>query len=340
MNVGVLTFHMAHNCGAMLQAYALCRSIAQIPSCHCEIIDYRWPNIYNKYQQLLLGSPIEPRRLRFERYMNEVLPTSARVEGLLNAKRYQMYVLGGDQIWNPNITRGYKSAYFAEQFPPDSYCIAYAASTGAPVTGPKAFSRRLRRFKAIGVRESWLKQEMDECYPGEIAWCLDPVFLVGPEEWAGLGARVRQTGHILIYAFQMSEAEYQRAEDFAVQMGLEIVELVTHQRTERKTILYEDDYGPEEFIEYVRNAAYVYTDSYHGVLFSIIFGIPYCCLTENREQNMRILDIHMRLAISVGEDGFCRGGDLTAGKLYEGRTESIRFLERMAIKAENGQAVF
>ena len=181
---------------------------------------------------------------------------------------------------------------------------------------------------------------MDECYPGEIAWCLDPVFLVRPEEWAGLGARVRQTGHILIYAFQMSEAEYQRAEDFAVQMGLEIVELVTHQRTERKTILYEDDYGPEEFIEYVRNAAYVYTDSYHGVLFSIIFGIPYCCLTENREQNMRILDIHMRLAISVGEDGFCRGGDLTAGKLYEGRTESIRFLERMAIKAENGQAVF
>ncbi len=340
MNVGVLTFHMAHNCGAMLQAYALCRSIAQIPSCHCEIIDYRLPDIYNKYQQLLLGSPIEPRRLRFERYMNEVLPTSARVEGLLNAKRYQMYVLGGDQIWNPNITRGYKSAYFAEQFPPDSYCIAYAASTGAPVTGPKAFSRRLRRFKAIGVRESWLKQEMDECYPGEIAWCLDPVFLVRPEEWAGLGARVRQTGHILIYAFQMSEAEYQRAEDFAVQMGLEIVELVTHQRTERKTILYEDDYGPEEFIEYVRNAAYVYTDSYHGVLFSIIFGIPYCCLTENREQNMRILDIHMRLAISVGEDGFCRGGDLTAGKLYEGRTESIRFLERMAIKAENGQAVF
>ena len=340
MNVGVLTFHMAHNCGAMLQAYALCRSIAQIPSCHCEIIDYRLPDIYNKYQQLLLGSPIEPRRLRFERYMNEVLPTSARVEGLLNAKRYQMYVLGGDQIWNPNITRGYKSAYFAEQFPPDSYCIAYAASTGAPVTGPKAFSRRLRRYKAIGVRESWLKQEMDECYPGEIAWCLDPVFLVRPEEWAGLGARVRQTGHILIYAFQMSEAEYQRAEDFAVQMGLEIVELVTHQRTERKTILYEDDYGPEEFIEYVRNAAYVYTDSYHGVLFSIIFGIPYCCLTENREQNMRILDIHMRLAISVGEDGFCRGGDLTAGKLYEGRTESIRFLERMAIKAENGQAVF
>lgn len=336
MNVGVLTFHMAHNCGAMLQAYALCRSIARIPFCHCEIIDYRLPDIYNKYQQLLRASPIEPKRLRFERYINEILPTSARVEDLLNAKRYQMYVLGGDQIWNPNITQGYKSAYFAEQFPPDSYCIAYAASTGAPVTDPKAFSRRLRRFKAIGVRESWLKQELDGHYPGEIAWCLDPVLLVRPEEWSVLGTPIRQIGHILIYAFQMSEAEYKRAEDLAAQMGLEIVELVTHQRPVRKTILYEDDYGPEEFIEYVRNAAYVYTDSYHGVLFSIIFGIPYCCLTENREQNTRILDIHMRLTISVCEDGFCRAGDLTARKLYEGRTESIRFLERMADEAENG----
>lgn len=340
MNVGVLTFHMAHNCGAMLQAYALCRSITQIPFCHCEIIDYRLPDIYNKYQMLLRTAPIEPRRLKFERYMNEILPTSARVENLLNAKGYQMYVLGGDQIWNPNITRGYKSAYFAEQFPPDSYCVAYAASTGTPVTDPKAFSRRLRHFKAIGVRESWLKQALEGHYSGEIAWCLDPVLLVRPEEWLGLGASVWQTGHILIYAFQMSETEYQRVENLAARMGLEIVELVTHQRPVRKTILYDDDYGPEEFIEYVRNAVYVYTDSYHGVLFSIIFGIPYCCLTENREQNVRILDIHMRLAISVSEDGFCTAGDLTARKLYEGRNESIRFLERMAIKAEHGETVF
>lgn len=340
MNVGILTFHMAHNCGAMLQAYALCRSIERIPSCHCEIIDYRLPDIYDKYQTLLCATSVEPRRLRFERYIDEMLPTSARVEDLLNAKKYQMYVLGGDQIWNPDITKGYKGEYFAEQFPPDSYCIAYAASTGRIVINPEAFSHRLRRFKAIGVRESWLKHELDRYYLGEIIWCLDPVLLLRSDEWAGLGRPVWHSSHILIYAFQMFETEYRRVEDIATLLGLEIVELVTHQRPTRKTIIYEDDYGPEEFIEYVRNATYVYTDSYHGVLFSIIFGIPYCCLTENRGQNARILDIHMRLAISVGEDGFCRTGNLTARKLYEGQNESIRFLERMANRAENEQTVF
>lgn len=340
MNVGILTFHMAHNCGAMLQAYALCRIINQIQSCHCEIIDYRLPDIYNKYQMYLSAIPIEPRRLKFERYVNEVLPTSARVNNLLVAKKYQMYVLGGDQIWNSDITKGYKREYFAELFPPDSYCIAYAASTGTMITDPEAFSRRLRRFKAIGVRESWLKHELDKHYLGEITWCLDPVLLLRSDEWAGLGHPVWRSSHILIYAFQISEAEYRQIEDFAAQMGLETIELVTHQRQTRKTIFYVDDYGPEEFVEYVRNAAYVYTDSYHGALFSIIFGIPYCCLTENREPNARILDVHMRFAISEDEDGFCRTGNLTSKKIYEGRNESIRFLERMANRAENGQTVF
>lgn len=340
MKIGILTFHMAHNCGAMLQAYALCRSIARIPSCQCEIIDYRLPDIYNKYQQLLNSASIEPRRLKFEQYIDSVLPTSARVEDILNAKRYHMYVLGGDQIWNPNITQGYKGVYFAEQFPPDSYCIAYAASTGKRVIDPEEFSHRLRHFSAIGVRESWLKQDLAGYYPKEITWCLDPVLLIEPEEWKNLGGHVSQFGHVLIYAFNMSETEYHQIENLADQMSLKIVELVTHQRPIRKNIIYEDDYGPEEFIEYIRSAAYVYTDSYHGVLFSIIFGIPYSCLTENREQNERILDVHMRLAISVGEDGFYRVGDLTAKRLCEGQNISMQFLERMVNRAGDGQAVF
>jgi len=340
MNIGILTFHMAHNCGAMLQAYALCKSIAQITSSQCEIIDYRLPDIYNKYEQLLHSATIEPRRLKFERYIGEVLPTSARVEDLSNAKRYHMYVLGGDQIWNPDITQGYKDAYFAEQFPSGSYCVAYAASTGKRVKDPETFSHRLRHFSAIGVRESWLKKALTGYFPKEITWCLDPVLLIGPEEWTSLGIRIQRSGYVLIYAFKVSETEYQRIETLADQMNLEVIELVTHQRMPRKNIIYENDYGPKEFVEYVRNAVYVYTDSYHGVLFSIIFEKSYVCLTENREQNERILDIHMRLDISRDKNGFYRVGTLTATKLYEGQQESMQFLKRVARGVSDGKTVF
>lgn len=194
MNIGILTLHMAHNCGAMLQAYALCRSIARIPFCYCEIIDYRLPDIYRKYQMLLRAAAVEPRRLKFEQFMDEVLPTSLRVENLINAKRYQMYVLGGDQIWNPDITRGYKGAYFAEEFPPGSYCIAYAASTGRPVTDMEAFSRKLQHFKAIGVRESWLKQDLDGRFGGKLlgAWILSSCSVL--KSGQALAPRLRKPG--------------------------------------------------------------------------------------------------------------------------------------------------
>lgn len=333
MNVGILTFHMAHNCGAMLQTYALCRSIARLPSCRCEAIDYRLPDIYSKYQRLLQTVPVEPRRLKFERFIDEVLPTSARVEDLSNAPEYHMYVIGGDQVWNPDLTKGYKAAYFAEQFPHGSYCVAYAASTGRRVSDLKTFSQRLMCFSAIGVRESWLKRQLTGHYHGEITWCLDPVLLIDPEEWTSFGARIRHSGYVLIYAFQMSESEYQRIEVIAHRLGLKTIELVTHQRPTREDIIYEEDYGPEEFVEYIRNAAYIFTDSYHGALFSIVFSIPYGFLTGNRERNERICDIHMRLAIFMGRDGFYRAGTLTAGRLDEGRRKSIDFLERMSISA-------
>lgn len=39
--VGVLTFHMAHNYGAMLQAYALTMEVKKL-GYNCEVIDYRF----------------------------------------------------------------------------------------------------------------------------------------------------------------------------------------------------------------------------------------------------------------------------------------------------------
>lgn len=329
MKVGVLTLHMAHNCGAMLQSYALCKSIGGIPSCQCEIIDYRLPDIYDKYQRLLHSTHAEPRRLQFERYINEVLPTSQRIKSLSDAPKYDMYVLGGDQIWNPDVTKGYKDEYFATQFPPDSYCIAYAASTGRRVSDPEAFSQKLRHFKAIGVRESWLKWQLVKYFSKEIVWCLDPVLLIRPENWTSLCPPSRRSGYVLVYAFQVSDYEYYQIKRHADRIDLEIIELVTHNRPAQEGLHYEENYGPEEFVEYVRNAAYVYTDSYHGVLFSLIFGRPYRCLTKGRVQNDRISDLHVRFAIEKSKDGFFRAGDFTAKKLEEGQQESIQFLERM-----------
>ena len=82
MRIGILTFHMAHNFGAMLQAYALVKSIENLGVNKCEIIDYRFPQIYRKYAMLLAQENVEPKRLRFHEFMLDKLPLSKEISDI------------------------------------------------------------------------------------------------------------------------------------------------------------------------------------------------------------------------------------------------------------------
>lgn len=340
MNVGILTFHMAHNCGAMLQAYALSKSIADLFSCECRIIDYRLPEIYSKYEAMLQMDPVEPKRLKFDWYMKTVLPLTATVSSLSEIKDFDLYIIGSDQIWNAEITQGYKDEYFGKCFPPGSYCISYAASTGTRIRDAKRFAARLKRFRYVSVRESWLQKELAPYFPRGVAWCLDPVLLLEREQWGALPETPDRRRYILLYSFDMDEDEYLYLELWAGRHGLEIVELITHERVKRRGILYDGDYGPEEWINYVKNAAYVYTDSYHCALFAILFDRKLRLLTHGRGRNERIDDILNRLMLLPDEDGFYTVTKQTAQHLAEGRKVSFHYLKKAVDLVEHEKAKF
>ena len=62
MKIGILTYHRAHNYGAMLQAYAL-RTYLHNQGHDVEFIDY-WPDSHNK--QYTLFKPIRGKSLYFK----------------------------------------------------------------------------------------------------------------------------------------------------------------------------------------------------------------------------------------------------------------------------------
>ncbi len=340
MNVGILTFHMAHNCGAMLQAYALTKSIAGLFSCECRIIDYRLPEIYGKYEAILRVDPVETRHLKFYQYMNTVLPLTDPVLSLSEAKGFDLYIVGSDQVWNPEITRGYKDAYFGKSFPPGSCCVSYAASTGTRVRNAKHFAARLERFQYVSVRESWLQRALAPYFPRGVAWCLDPVLLPRREWWEALLGEPGGDRYILLYSFDMDEVEYRSLELWAGRHGLGIVELVTHERAKRPGILYDDNYGPEEWIGYVKNATYVYTDSYHCTLFSILFHRKIYPLKHGRGNNERIDDILDRLMFLRDVDGFYAATEQTSRRLAQGRNISFEYLRKVISLAEHEETEF
>lgn len=330
MSVGILTFHMAHNCGAMLQAYALSNVVTRRFHTSCQIIDYRLPDIYTKYENMLKAAHVEPRRLRYEEFLNKKLPLSERVYDIKAVKQYDLYLLGSDQIWNARITGGYKPEYFGEYFYKKGKVASYAASAGGSCQDSGELFVRLQHIRYISVRENELKTLLQKNGLKNVTCCLDPVFLLAEEDWSVLPAdKPSLNRFILIYSFFVTDAEYEELNAFAHTHGIDAVEFITHAREPQPGYLYIDNYGPADFLAYIKNSTYVFTDSYHCALFSVIFGKPFYILRHGAEHDLRMADIIAQLGLIRDGQGFFRAGTTTSEKIRQLKDTSFCFLDNI-----------
>lgn len=193
MKIGILTFHYAHNYGAMLQAYALSTWLNN-NGYDAVIIDYRLPFIYDNHRKFtfrqfvkyyrsnnnLLFSFLKAAKnyrthrnfcrmvkwTRFEDFLNNILRKTDYIESIeqINQLGLDTIICGSDQIWNEKLTGGYIPLYFAEGIKKSINRISYAASTGDnSVESDKVhcFCSLLTNFDHISVREKGLSDFMN-----------------------------------------------------------------------------------------------------------------------------------------------------------------------------------
>lgn len=130
MKCGIITFHRAHNYGAILQAYALQQNIKSL-DCESEIIDYRCVFIEKMYKRysisnlpkiktiiaiLLYNGNIKNNKESFESFAKDHLIISPESyfsqEDLKKTNLiYDTYITGSDQVWN-YLTSGFDKNYF------------------------------------------------------------------------------------------------------------------------------------------------------------------------------------------------------------------------------------
>ena len=174
MKIGQLTFHASHNYGSVLQAYALSRQL-KLMGYETEFINLR-PNSQkeaykiirksdrgiHKLFRYLIYSMLKKRYNEYERFINSVLPISKKEYGSTEELKkeafpYDIYVCGGDQIWNP-VCQDFEPAYYL-QFLSDKEKvkkIAYAPSLGKTAFDDEILeniSQGLKNFDFVSVRE-------------------------------------------------------------------------------------------------------------------------------------------------------------------------------------------
>ncbi len=206
-------------------------------------------------------------------------------------KFYDIFVVGSDQIWHTDLLPHF--VYFGEFVHNGKKVVSYAASTNMRYFKGEedTFVKKLSYLTNISVREKTLKEYIERITDKKATVVLDPTLLLSPKEWLEISnpKPVPQRPYIFCY-FLGSKSVWQRqkAQEYAYKYGYEIIHLpyiMYNIRSADKYLkgqgLY--DVGPKEFIALINGAQCVFTDSFHGMAFSINFGKNFYVF--NRDDN-------------------------------------------------------
>lgn len=258
-------------------------------------------------------------------------------------QKYDIFVCGSDQIWYPSMN--IFSPYYYLSFT-NKRKVAYAPSIGTtkyPFCFVEKVKPLLQRFDAISVREKVGAEIIGSIVGREVDAVLDPTLLLTGEEWGRLlsSERLYKRKYILCYLLSYNETYVRYVQNFAREHALSLVTFVL---PGRKCIPSDKVLaaGPCEFLSAIHEAEFVFTDSFHCTIFSLLFKKRFCTFKRfsddaSNNQNSRIDNL---LGILNLKSYFIGMGQLDAVKnlspidyeaveatLQSERKRSIRYLK-------------
>ncbi len=300
-SIGIITFHCADNFGAMLQAYGLKRYIYERGGKAC-IVCYEpffmtgrhWRIPYVPAGGILccvrtaiacgkmrlgMGDNFAKKRANMKRFRKKYLIEKGHRKLLfkrqLRKLPFRYYIVGSDQIWNPDITLGLRDVYFGAFLNlRKEKVIAYGASLGGGKLPPeydRRFSELIKHVDEVSLREEEAVPYVRKFYQGQVETVLDPVFLLERKEWLDIEKLPVQKDYILLYQTEYNQELVNYARKLSEETGLAVIELQIGKPKCYQDFLEDYTAGPAEFLGYIHQAAYVVSNSFHAVAFSIIY---------------------------------------------------------------------
>lgn len=364
MKIALITIHNANNYGAVLQAYATKKILSQ----HGEVSTINYNNRFLNHHldifrfdisvhgiKMLIHDILRlPYRIkaigRFKNFIksNMNLTQKLTADELLQGRagKFDIYLCGSDQIWNPEIVSADKTIdpiFFLSFANQGAKKLSYASSTGHhSYTGEekKELAKLLEDFTLITTRESDGVQKLQEILPTrDIHHVLDPTLLLSQDEWLevlDIKPQEPKEQYILVYSVPRTEL-IRKAIDYCTdKLNMKVVAIDQMLFPLSKKInTHIKDAGPKEFIELYANASFVITDSFHGTCFAVNFGKPFVSVSAGKRANriislLSLLHINERLVHSEDEFGgvdYKIDSDKILKKLNSARKKSLDLLK-------------
>ena len=212
----------------------------------------------------------------------------------LNA-RYDYFIAGSDQIWNP-YSEKLKNEFL--QFADRNKRVAYAASFGVSEIKPdkvELVRKGLEGIDYISVREQAGAKIVKDLTGKDVPVLVDPTLLLTTKEWEKVMERpvwYREEKYILVYFLSKLPDKIRKdIKDLAEKYKLKVIDLM-----DRENIDYYCS-PPSEFLYLIKNCSLMYTDSFHGTVFSILNKRPF--VVSSREHTGMNMDSRIDTLLSM-----------------------------------------
>ena len=298
MRAAILTLDFYNNFGSVLQAYALRVSLQKI-GVIADIVPYR-PNLpkYEYFKNSDLSAKYKEKELAFQIFREKYL--KRKREDIISSSDipldYDAYIVGSDIIWGKEFS-GLDTAYFLDFVTAGKKKISYAASMvlldDLKSEDDSVFKKYIPQFDSVSVREKGSIDFLSQYTKHKVVQVLDPSLLLEKEEYDGLAVEndaMNEKPYLLCYFLTHSPAIVDYSILLAKKLGLRVIHFFADYPDrifpeDSKCFAFSD---PGEFLGYVKNAACIFTNSFHGTCFSVIYRKPFYVYMEKRKLLSRI----------------------------------------------------
>lgn len=295
MRIALFTYFASYSYGATLQTYATIKILREMGHDVC-LVNYIIPEPPRSLlvNCLLFFKKIKLKRFR-ERYFDKMLtaPYKTYDELRKNPPQADAYMIGSDQTWNPDISREKAKGFFLGFGTVDVRRITYATSFGKDKWDDTKWinksdvNKYLHRFDKILIREKSGQELLKNEFKIESEMVVDPVFLfTGYPELTGY---IKETDEITTFKLVDSKVFYHKMKLLSDYMNIPVRILGSLRRKRGFVCCYPE--GIERWLYKLASSRYVVTDSFHGVVVSIIYHRPFLVFMGDPERFARLRDL-------------------------------------------------
>lgn len=304
MKIALVTIWHEKNYGAELQAYATIKVLQrlgnEVKMINIRLEDERCPNLNGRVYNILRW--ITPGHHKFVNFWKMNFPVTKRYRSITELQndppKADIYMVGSDQVWNPDLTKNFSNIYFLDFGLPEVKRVSYASSFGSldwhhsDLTAH--IQKLLSRFSSILCREESGVKLLNDIFHVEASCVLDPTLLL--ENYRELTRELKEKNTLVYYPLSNDPELESYSQKLA--STLHLMPVNNNKIDYIFNSLEWNRVSIEQWIKNIAEASFVVTRSFHGLVFSILHHRQFAIVANNNGLSTRIENLLAKLDLS------------------------------------------